>query len=58
MAVIYSALQDARQPLEWLEKAYKERSPALIYVRLDPRYPWLRSNSTFRDLLRRVGFTP
>ena len=55
--VIYSALQDARQTLEWLEKAYKERSPTLIYIRLDPRYAWLRSNAMFQDLLKRVGFT-
>jgi DNA-binding winged helix-turn-helix (wHTH) protein/TolB-like protein/Tfp pilus assembly protein PilF len=56
-AGIYSGLQDAARTLEWLEKAFAERSPALIYVKLDPRYSWLRSNSRFQDLLRRIGFS-
>ena len=56
--VIYSGLQDAAQSLGWLEKAYSERSPALIYLKYDPRYAWLRSNPGFQDLLRRIGIAP
>jgi tetratricopeptide (TPR) repeat protein len=55
VAVIYSGLQDAEQSLAWLEKAYSERSPALIYLKFDPRYNWLRANPRFQDLLRRIG---
>jgi tetratricopeptide (TPR) repeat protein len=56
-AGVYSGFQDAARTLEWLEKAFGERSPALIYVKLDPRYSWLRSNPRFQDLLRRIGFS-
>jgi Predicted integral membrane protein len=56
VAVIYSGLQDAEQSLAWLEKAYTERSPALIYLKYDPRYNWIRANPRFQDLLRRIGF--
>lgn len=55
---IYSGLQDREQTLLWLEKAYAERSPALIYLKHDPRYLWLRSNTEFQDLLRRIGLKP
>jgi DNA-binding winged helix-turn-helix (wHTH) protein/TolB-like protein/Tfp pilus assembly protein PilF len=58
VGVVYSGLQDAQQSLLWLEKAYGERSPALIYLKYDPRYIWLRSNPGFQDLLRRVGLAP
>jgi DNA-binding winged helix-turn-helix (wHTH) protein/TolB-like protein/tetratricopeptide (TPR) repeat protein len=56
IAGIYSGLQDSDRTLEWLEKGFNERSPALIYVKYDPRYGWLRSNPKFQDLLRRIGF--
>ena len=57
VAVIYSGLQDAEQSLVWLEKAYSERSPALIYLKYDPRYNGIRAHPGFQDLLRRVGFS-
>lgn len=56
VAVIYSGLQDSEQSLVWLEKAYGERSPALIYLKYDPRYNWIRANPRFQALLLRVGF--
>jgi DNA-binding winged helix-turn-helix (wHTH) protein/TolB-like protein/Tfp pilus assembly protein PilF len=56
LAVIYSGLHDTEQALAWLEKAYDERSPALIYLKYDPRYNWIRANPGFQDLLRRIGF--
>ena len=58
VAVIYSGLQDAEAALIWLEKAYGERSPALIYLKYDPRYSEIRAHTGFQNLLRRVGFEP
>ena len=56
IAVMYARLGEKDQALEWLEKAYQERSPNLAGLKgwppaLDP----LRSDPRFADLVRRVG---
>jgi tetratricopeptide (TPR) repeat protein len=56
IAVIYAGLGDAEQTLAWLERAYQERSSAMIYLNTDPRYDWLRGHPKFKDLLKRIGF--
>ncbi len=40
--------------LEWLETAFRERDPSLIYLNW-PEWEPLRSRSEFRDLMSRVG---
>jgi serine/threonine protein kinase/tetratricopeptide (TPR) repeat protein len=56
IATIYAALGDKETAFNFLEKAYKERSPDIPYflkadLRLDP----LRSDPRFQDLMHRVG---
>jgi TolB-like protein/tetratricopeptide (TPR) repeat protein len=58
LAVIYTGLGDQEQALEWLEKAFQERSGALLYLNVEPRFASLRSNQRFRGLLRRMKFVP
>ena len=41
--------------IEYLEKAYEERSHWLIYLHIDPSMDSLRYNARFKDLLRRVA---
>jgi eukaryotic-like serine/threonine-protein kinase len=53
----YALLGDKDHALEWLEKAYEQRDPWL-YVKADPRFDYLRSDSRFRDLVRRMGLPP
>ncbi len=40
---------------EWLERAYQQRDPGMVYLRVavDPR---MHSDPRFVDLVRRVGF--
>lgn len=56
IAVVYTGLNDKAQAIEWLEKGYQERSGALNFINVDPRFDVLRSDSRFLDLLRRMGF--
>lgn len=51
----YIGVGDNEQALAWLEKAYAQRSPALTYLKVDPRYDPLRGDPRFQDLLSRVG---
>jgi Tfp pilus assembly protein PilF len=55
IALIYLGLGDKTQAINWLEKAYQERSSSLIYLQVDPRFDGLRTDPRFQDLLRRMG---
>jgi tetratricopeptide (TPR) repeat protein len=55
IAQAYVGLDDKQRALEWLEKAYEERSLRPDFMRVDPAYDNLRSDQRFRDLLHRVG---
>jgi TolB-like protein/DNA-binding winged helix-turn-helix (wHTH) protein/Tfp pilus assembly protein PilF len=55
IALIYLGLGDKAQAINWLEKAYQERSSNLIYLQVDPRFDGLRTDPRFQDLLRRMG---
>jgi hypothetical protein len=55
IGLIYLGLGEKSRALSWLEKAFRERSPLLIYLRVDPRFDALRSDRRFQDLVRRVG---
>lgn len=55
MASIYAGLGDLDQSLQWLEKAYNERSDCLPWAGVDLRLDPLRGNPRFQDLLRRIG---
>ncbi len=54
-AALYSGLGATEQTLEWLEKGYQDRSTAMIYLSVDPRYDWLHTDSRFTELVRRIG---
>ena len=55
MASIYAGLGDLDQALQWLEKAYNERSDCLPWAGVDLRLDPLRGDPRFQDLLGRIG---
>jgi hypothetical protein len=55
VAVVYMGLGDHSKTLEWLDKAYAERSGWLVYLNQDPRFDGVRSDGRFQELLGRVG---
>ena len=55
MALIYGGLGDTKQTLDWLEMAYKERSPSLNFLTLSPAFDRLRSEPRFTELVKRIG---
>jgi serine/threonine protein kinase/tetratricopeptide (TPR) repeat protein len=54
-AGIHIGLGENDRAMEYLEKAYEERSHWLIYLHIDPSMDGLRSDSRFQELLRRIG---
>jgi len=55
IAVIYTGLGDKDQTFEWLEKAYLDHSPWLIWLNVDPRFDSLHGDPRYGDLRRRMG---
>lgn len=55
-ALIHAGLGDRDQAIEWLERAYQERSSVLAYLQVDPRIDNLRSDPRFHALLTRLRF--
>ena len=58
IAGIYALLGDRENALKWLEKAYQERSHLMVYLKVDPVWDDLRSDTRFQDLLRRMRLEP
>jgi len=56
IATIYAGLGDKNRALEFLGKAFQEKSPDIPYfLKADLRLDALRSDPRFQDLMRRVG---
>jgi len=55
IALIHLALGKKNDALQWLDRAYRERSDMLIYVNADPRLDILRSDPQFIELAHRVA---
>jgi TolB-like protein len=55
LAAASASLGKDQETLDWLEKAYKQRDPLLIFLRTDPRFDPLSGLPGFRNLLRRIG---
>ena len=56
IAIIHVGLGETDQALNWLEKAYAERSYWLTFLRVDPILDNLRSNTRYTELLQRMHF--
>jgi TolB-like protein/Tfp pilus assembly protein PilF len=55
VALVHCALGDRAQALQWLSKAYEERSGRMPFLGVDPRMKPLSSEAGFRDLTARIS---
>ena len=55
IALVYVGLGEKDQAFAWLEKAYQERHPYLILIKVEPVFDVLRSDPRFQDLVQRIG---
>jgi tetratricopeptide (TPR) repeat protein len=53
-AAVYAGLGDNRVALDWLDKAFKERTDRLVYLGVDPMADPLRAEPRFQDLMKRL----
>ncbi|MBK9569208.1 MAG: tetratricopeptide repeat protein [Chitinophagaceae bacterium] len=55
IALVYAALGNKNNAFEYLEKAYQDRSNWLVWLKLDPRWDQIRSDTRFTELVKKVG---
>jgi eukaryotic-like serine/threonine-protein kinase len=58
IAQVYIGLEDKEQAFQWLERAYNERSLRPDFMKVDPWFDNLRSDSRFQSLMHRAGLQP
>jgi tetratricopeptide (TPR) repeat protein len=56
IAEVYVWLGDHDRAMEWLEKAFEERSFAMVYLKVHPAYDPIRRDPRFLNLLSRLNF--
>jgi len=58
IASIYATVEDADATVEWLERAFAERSHLLVFLHIDPKFDAVRADPRFAQLVARVGMPP
>ena len=57
-AIIYTGLGDKDRAFEWLTRCVEEHTLILFHLKSRPLFDSLRSDSRYRDLLRRMNLEP
>jgi len=55
-AELYALAGERDSAFTWLERAYRERVPYMIRLRIDPSFTSLHGDPRFEDLVTRIGF--
>jgi tetratricopeptide (TPR) repeat protein len=56
VAYVHIGLGNLGQAFEWMEKSYRERAGLLVFLKVEPIFDPLRSDSRFAGLLQRMQF--
>jgi len=57
-AIVYAGLKDNDHAIEFLNKAYDDRHPGLVLIRIEPMFDALRSDERFKQLVKRFEPIP
>jgi hypothetical protein len=56
LAIVYVGLGENEKALDWLEKAFADRSNGLVFMKVEPELDNLRSGPRFTALQQRQRF--
>ncbi len=57
IALVYCGLGEKNQAIQWLERAYEERSGGLLSMKVSPVWLGIRSEPEFIQLMNKIGLT-
>jgi TolB-like protein/Tfp pilus assembly protein PilF len=55
-ARVYAALGEQEAALKWLETGYQERASIMAFLKVDPQFDKLRTETRFQELMQRMNF--
>ncbi|HEY3655247.1 MAG TPA: hypothetical protein VGL34_09655 [Steroidobacteraceae bacterium] len=55
IARVYAYRGQSETAFEWLERAYRDRDPAMPYLKGDPSFEKLREDSRYKALLHKMN---
>jgi TolB-like protein/DNA-binding winged helix-turn-helix (wHTH) protein/Tfp pilus assembly protein PilF len=55
-AIVHVGLGEDEKAIDWLEKAYSDRSNGLVFLKMEPSLDKLRSNPRFQQLQQKLHF--
>jgi serine/threonine protein kinase/tetratricopeptide (TPR) repeat protein len=55
MAMFYTRVGERQRAIDWLERAYREHSGDMVFIKADPAFEVLHGDPRFEALVRRVG---
>ena len=55
IALVHSGLGNKDETFNSLERAFQDRADYLVFLKVDPRFDWLHSDTRFASLVERVG---
>lgn len=55
IAYLYAHAEEQDQALYWLERAFSEREPLLVFLRVEPDWDEMRFDPRFQGLIKRIG---
>jgi TolB-like protein/DNA-binding winged helix-turn-helix (wHTH) protein len=58
IAFAYAFLGDKEETLKFLEAAYQERSPGLVFLQKQPVFDFLHSDERYRAIVKNIGLPP
>jgi TolB-like protein/tetratricopeptide (TPR) repeat protein len=56
VAIACNGLNDASEAIAWLERAFQERDPMMVFLNVEPTWKNLRGEPRFRTLLKKMHF--
>ena len=57
-AVVCAGLKDSERAIEYLNKAFENRHPGLVLIRIEPMFDGLRSDQRFQELVKKFEPIP
>jgi TolB-like protein/DNA-binding winged helix-turn-helix (wHTH) protein len=57
-ALFYGELGEREETLSFLEEAYRQHTPLLLWIQTDPAYDFLHGEERYRTLVREIGLPP
>jgi len=55
VAIAYGHLRDSESCLKWIERAYTEGAPTLLFMKRTPAFDFLHGDARFEAVARNIG---